>query len=136
MIRNQGDRNQILEDLAYVQGSTRQRDGFEWGDPRSLSGQDANGDGLHRAGAGPAIVATLPSMNVTSQFDDEVVPDVGDRNEVGVVEFKPLRQLPHVRMTRHTFTRERRASSRQSAWRHRRGRVPHQFGRPRKRNGR
>ena len=39
-------------------------------------------------------------------------------------------------ITRHTFTRERRASSRQSARRHRRGRVPHQFGRPRKRNGR
>ena len=39
-------------------------------------------------------------------------------------------------ITRHTFTRERRASSRQSARRRRRGRVPHQSGRPRTRNGR
>ena len=39
-------------------------------------------------------------------------------------------------ITRHTFTRERRASSRPSARRNRRGRVPHQNVRPRKRNGR
>ena len=110
------------------------------GSTTSIAQQQPEGSGVSQ----PEELAPSASR-LASPPEASLDPAASETSSSGALEHAPTVRAKSnasmepdlkVRPTRHTFNRERRASSRPSARRCRRGRVPRQNGRPRARNRR